>query len=240
MTLEERVIALAQAIGADIKTLSVGVTPIENNVVLFADFIQGSNAQNLPYFGAALNGGSSPVNSTNLSANRPGVVRLTSSTTINSGYRWQTDNNIRLGGKEVFQAGILLVNIPNITLRAGFHDSNSSTDAVDGVYLEVTGAGAVVLKTANNNVRTTSALLAQLVVNVWYKFKITMNADATSALGEIFNESNVLIGSQTITTNIPKTAGRELGAGVTCSMNATTAVGMIDLDYLKTVLKPAR
>lgn len=214
---------------------------LENNITLFSDFINNVSTQNTPYNGVSVNGGSSISNNTNISVNRPGITRISSSATVNSGYRWMTDvNNIRLGGREDFQAHFLLVTISNNLIRLGFHDTVSSADAVDGVYFEISSAGAVVLKCANNNVRTTSASLATLAINNFYKMKITLNNNGTSALGEVFSSNGSLLGSQTITTNIPIALGREVGAGIIATNSGTVGTAIFDLDYLNITLRPIR
>lgn len=44
----------------------------------------------------------------------------------------------------------------------------------------------------------------------------------------------VLVSCQTITTNIPTTAGRETGVGIVCTESTTTATAMCDLDFIYT------
>lgn len=195
----------------------------------------------MPYIGTAVNSGTTAFNGTNQTVNSPGIARLTSSTTLNSGYRWQTDANIRIGGREIHESRLMFLNIPNINLRIGFHDSNSVADAVDGAgYFEITGGGVAVFKTANNNARTTSVAVATLTNAIFYKFRVTVNSDATSVLGQIFDNNNVLVGSATITTNIPNALGRELASGILCINGGTIATAMIDVDYIKTILNPIR
>lgn len=204
------------------------VTPIFK-----ADFLSAATAGNYPFVGAAISTGTVAANTTNMTGNRPGVVRMTSSTTANSGYRWTTDvAPIRLKGDEVFVATIAPINFAITTMRCGFLDGTSSTDMVDGVYFEYTTTGALVLKTATNNTRTTSATITTLSLNTWYKLKIIVNSNATSVLGEVYDASGVFIASTTITTNIPTAAGRETGAGVVVTQSGTAAIAMLDLDFL--------
>lgn len=73
-----------------------------------------------------------------------------------------------------------------------------------------------------------------LSLNTWYKLKITVNSNATSVLGEVFDAAGTLISSQTITTNIPTAAGRETGVGIVCTESTTTATAMCDLDFIYT------
>lgn len=207
----------------------------EDNVVQYCEFITAATTANPPFVGAAISSGTNAANTTNLNASRPGVVRMTSSTTANGGYKWQTDvASIRLGGNEVFTTGIAPVNFTTTTMYAGFHDSTTSALPVDGVYFKYATSGVIVLETSNNSTRSTSATITTLSLNNWYKLKITMNSNATSALGEVFNAAGTLIGSATLTTNIPTTAGREVGSGITVTESTTTATAMLDLDYIRT------
>jgi len=114
----------------------------------------------------------------------------------------------------------------------GFHDSVTSADAVDGAYVEIPSTGNAVLKTANNSIRTTSATIATLVTGTQYRVRILMNSNATSVTAEIYNSAGTLLGSQSNTTNIPTTAGREFGHGYIATNSGTTALALIDMDYM--------
>lgn len=217
------------------------VTPAEDNVILFSDFLNVATTANPPFAGASISSGTVLNSTVNLNSNRQGVVRMTSSTTAGGGYRWQTDvTSMRLGGKEVFTCGIAPVNFTTTTMYAGFHDSTTATSPIDGVYFKYSTTGAVSLETSNSSAKTTSATIATLSLNTWYKLKITINSDATSVLGEIFNSTGTLLGSSSIATNIPKTAGREVGAGIAITESTTTATAMLDLDFLRIQYFPIR
>jgi len=205
----------------------------EDNVIHFTDFITAATTANIPFTGAAISSGTNAANTTNLNGNRPGVVRMTSSTTANGGYRWATDaTSIRIKGNETFTVGIAPVNFTTTTVRTGFLDATTVTDAVDGIYFEYATNGNIVLKTSNNSTRTTSSTITTLALNTWYKLKIIVNADATSVTGYVYDAAGALISSQTITTNIPTAAGRECGAGIVATESTTTATAMVDLDFL--------
>lgn len=204
--------------------------------IFFTEFVTVATTLNAPFTGTAISSGTNALNNTNMTVQRPGVTRMTSSTTANGGFRWQTDvTTIRLKGNEMFECAIAPVNFTTTTMRAGFHDATSITDAVDGAYFEYNNSGVIVLKTSNNSTRTTSATITTLSLNTWYKLRITVNADATSVLGEVFDANGTLINSVSNTTNIPTASGRECGAGIICTESTTTATAMCDLDYLKFV-----
>lgn len=203
----------------------------EKNVFYDTDFLSATN--NPPFTAAAITSGTNVANIVNMTGDHPGVVRMTSSTTANGGYRWMTDlTSMRFKGGETFTAVISPLNFATTTVRIGFHDATTITAPVDGAYLEYSNSGVLTLKTANNSTVTTSPTIATLSLNTWYKLKITVNSNATSILGELFDASGTLISSQSNTTNIPTASGREFGAGVIATESTVTATTMLDLDYL--------
>lgn len=166
-------------------------------------------------------------------ADHPGIQRCTSSTTTNSGCSFITAATaFRFGGGESTEFVFQIPSLTNTTLRVGFHDATSSTDAVDGAYIEVPGTGAAVCKTANNSTRTTSATIATLSAATWYRAMIRVDRTAANVFCEIFDTNGNSLGSQTNSANIPTTAGREFGHGFVATNSGTTAVGVVDMDYM--------
>jgi hypothetical protein len=90
----------------------------------------------------------------------------------------------------------------------------------------------IVGKTANNAVRTTSATIATLTVNTWYRCRIEINSNATQANFYVYDDSGTLLGSTNITTNIPTAAGRETGAGLVATNSGTTATLLAYFDFM--------
>lgn len=163
----------------------------------------------------------------------PGILRITSSTTANSGYRYDTSPDaIRLAGGEVSEIVFRINTLTNLTLRMGFRDNTSSTDVVDGSYIEVGATGAAVGKTANNSTRTTSATIATLSAGTWYRARIVVNRDATAVDFYIFSDAGNLLGSQQNTANIPTAASRETGHGLIATNSGTTATSLVDVDWM--------
>lgn len=166
-------------------------------------------------------------------ANHPGILQISSSTTANSGAYIRTEiTAFLIAGGERAEFIFRIPNLTNTTVRMGFLDTGTSTDATDGVYIEVPSTGDAVLKTANNNTRTTSATIATLAANTWYRAVIEVAGGAASATGSIFNGAGTLLGSQTNTTNIPTAAGRETGHGIVATNSGTTAVAILQIDYM--------
>jgi hypothetical protein len=186
----------------------------------------------------AVSSGTSTNTNATATVNNLGIARISSSTTANSGINIRSGGfNFLLKGNEVYTEIINPVTFTNTTHRAGIHDSTTSSDANNGVYFQYDGSGAIVLKTADNGTRTTSSTITTLVVGTWYKLRITVNSNATSVLGEVFNASGVLIASATNTTNIP-TSARILNLASITTNSGTTALALLDIDFmsLKTTL----
>jgi len=174
---------------------------------------------------------------TNTAAGHPGYMTTTSSATANSGhysYYLNLNTLMYFQGGEVYEAIYQpkVASNTNTTTRIGFHDATTVTDAVDGAYFEIPpGSFAVVAKTANNSTRTTSSTIGTLTVDNWYKFRITVNSNATSILFEIYDNAGALVGSQTNTANIPTTSARLFGAGYISTNSGTSATLLGWLDY---------
>jgi len=212
-----------------------------NSALYYTEFITAATTASPPFVGAAVSSGTSAVNTTNQTSERAGVLRLTSSTTANGGYKWSTDvTTYRIHAGDVVECAIAPVNFSTTTFRAGFLDATTSADAVDGVYFEYNTSGALLLKTSKNSTRTTSSTITTLSLNTWYKLRITINSDATAAYGDVFDASGAFIAGISVNTNIPTAAGRECGIGVIATESTTTATAMVDLDYIYARLKFTR
>lgn len=224
MDLKDRIKELAQAIGADIKAIRDSV-----KLKYYADFLSSTN---LPFVFTAISTGTTATTAITISPKHPGVYRITSSATANSGGRYQTDvTSILLSGSE---EGVLIFsprNLATLTLRGGFLDNINVTDAVDGVYFELTN-GNLVFKTANNSSRSTSATVAALTSASWYKVVITLNANATTATIKLYDDSQVLLGTTSLSTNIPTASGRTLGFGIIATNSGTAITDLCDVDFL--------
>lgn len=207
----------------------------DTNVSYANEFLIASATANDVYIGAAISAGTNASSIVNLTGNNPGVVRMTSSTTANSGYRWQTDlNTFFFKGGESFTAIINPLSFTTTTTRLGFVDTNTSADAVDGAYVEMSNSGVLILKTSNNSVRTTSATVATLSLNTWYKIKINVNANATAVIAEVYDATGTLLGTQSNTSNIPITSARAFGSGIVTTNSGVVATALMDLDFLRT------
>jgi len=208
---------------------------LKNNVVYyFADFANVAATLSPPWSGTAISTGTFTQNTTNFSANTSGVGRITKSTTANSGYRLQTDvNAFRIKGRETFRCRVNFAVFTTLTFRAGFIDTTTNADCVDGCYFELSGSGALVGKNSSNSVRTTSATVANLSLNTWYTFQIIVNFPGTDVSYICLDATGTLIGSGSVATNIPTAVGRETGSGLIATGSSATADVLVDVDYLE-------
>jgi hypothetical protein len=145
--------------------------------------------------------------------NHPGVVSINSGATANSGGQiaWGNPlNGILIKGGERFDCIFSAASLTNTLSRIGFHDGNSATDVVDGVYFDVgLNTGAITARTRSNSFPATSVNLMTITANTWYYLKIQINNNATSATFFIYDMLGAVLAQTTITDNFPITAGRD-------------------------------
>jgi hypothetical protein len=210
------------------------VQDIDNRLWGFFDsdfHLAATTSTNGPFSCLAVSGGVATATPTT-SANHPGIVRVTSSATANSGWRATASDRILIGGGEIFDAILRpLTDMSTITMRCGYTETTSVADNVDGVYFEQVGSGAVVGKTASNSSRTQSSTIATLSTNTWYHFRITVNSNASSVKFEIFSDSGTLLGTQSITSDIP--TARDTAAGFIVTSSLTVSTSIYDVDYMR-------
>ena len=196
-----------------------------------SDFhVAATSSTNGPFSCLAVSGGAATA-TPSTSTNHPGIVRVTSSATANSGWRATASDRILIGGGEIFDAVLKpLTDIGTVTMRCGYTETATVADNVDGAYFEMIGSGVVVGKTSNASTRTTSSTIATLSINTWYHFRICVNNDATSVKFDIFSDSGTLLGSQSITSNIPTA---DTAVGFICTGTGGAGVQYFDVDYIR-------
>lgn len=208
-----------------------------------SDFISGIGGD----LTATNSTGSTGVQATD-ATNRVGLVRTTTAASATGrSYINTAASAVRLGGGEwkyeiMLNPATLSTGTERYQLLAGFFDTYTAANQVDGVYFLYdeggvsTGSTAAAYwqtVTASNSVRTFNTSLTQTTVNAatWVRLTIIVNADATRA--EFFiNGTNVAVH----TGNIPSGSGRELGFGWGLIKSAGTTARTVDIDYLTTQL----
>ena len=193
------------------------------------DFFANSNFA--PYLGSAISSGTlgTPAGT----AEHPGVIRLQSSATPNSGYTIASHaNSIMIAGDEKYNAVFSLVTLSGSTYRLGFLDTASSSDATDGVYLEIDSSGVATGKTSTNGSRTPTDTTATLSASTWYRLSIELNSSATLATYTIKTDNGSTVWTNTVSATIPTSTGRECGAGVVATNSGSSPTTLIDMDYM--------
>lgn len=197
-----------------------------------ADFIQGGGNE-IPYAGTAIASGLSGANVAALEIPEIfGARRIVSSTTTNSGFRFQMATGIRTTAGLFSRAIMAPLNAhTGTTVRLGFHDATVSNDAVDGVYFEI-AEGVAVLKAANNSTRTTSAESLALSLSTFYIFDIEFTS-TTEAVGRIIDlVTGVVLQTFSVASNIPTSNTRLFFHGLVAPNVGVVAVDLCSVDYL--------
>ena len=183
-----------------------------------------------PFLGAAISSGvnSGTIPTSASLGHNPFGAFIRSSTTANSGYRYMTTSQATMffgGGLAFkFRGKFLWRAFTGSTVRIGFHDALTITDAADGAYFEIVDA-VVSCKTANNSVRTTAGTTLTALVDRVYTFDIDVDSTGANARFRVYeNLGGTAVLDQTITTNIPTTFARAFGAGVVATNSGTVAV----------------
>lgn len=199
------------------------------------DFL--SPTQVSPWTGAAIATGSSA--GTTGTALHPGVIAISSSASVNSGYRHMTGtSNILLAGGEdthiCFKTGAAL---SPIIRKMGFHNSTNSADPVDGVYCKILD-GVITGQTANASSISITTSNYLLTANTWYRLEIFLNNNATLATFKLFEDNSLtVLWTDSLNTNIP-TAETGHGDVITKNTGGATVIG--SLDYMDVCLPKAR
>jgi len=190
-----------------------------------------STALIAPWFAAAtVSGTSTAVTGT---ANHPGIVTLTSSTSANSGYAYALGtSSFLLAGTEVTEFIFQVVTTANTTARLGFQDSNSSTAPTDGAWVNI-AATTLDGRTASNTTSSTTGTNYTITASVWYRAKVVVNSDATQMDFYLYTcADGVQVWTNNLTTNIPTAAGRETGQSAVATNSGTTALELVDMDFM--------
>jgi hypothetical protein len=220
---------------------NLSIMELRKQCVYYTDCLAANGASFGEFVGSAISSGTVSVSTGISFVNRPGLVRFRSSTTANSGYHvGLSANNLILSGRELCVASLIPSAFANTTTRIGFHDTLTSTDAVDGCYFEIAPTGVVTGKTSNNSIRSSTATNFTLITGTYYTLKIELNNNATLATFTILSESDVTLWTNTLSTNIPTALGRETGMGVISTNSGTTATDLIHLDFLGVEIYPSR
>lgn len=166
--------------------------------------------------------------------NYVGVVTLTASSSTGRANISKNSITLRFGlGAFTSEFSIILptlsIGAQEYLVRIGYGSSTTATDHTNGVYFEynrATSGNFWIIKTANNNVHTTTVSASAIVANTWYRLGIQVNDVGTLAT---FLVNGVSIG--TIATNIPTAINRFCSPNALISRVTSTSANSITLDY---------
>lgn len=178
--------------------------------------------------------GSGQTSQTSPSSNRPGIVRnSTGTTTTGRGAINFYTLSTRLGsGRCVAIADLNIQTLSDATntytITFGFVDSlNPITHGVAWRYSNGINSGKWQGVTSSAGTQTLVDSGTTVATNTWYRLAIDINASGTNA---DFYLNNSLI--QSVTTNIPISAGQETRFTMSILKSAGTTARTFDLDYL--------
>jgi len=177
-------------------------------------------------------------------SNHPGTATISAnSVALNSGYQYSiTGTSTYLLSSNYMTAfsfkPIVINNVQNLTnIRYGFMDIFTVGAITDGVYFNITqiiNTNQLMVKgiARNNSVESQTTVPFNLTNNTWYTGIIYIYSP-TLATFYIYNESEVLIWNDSVTTRIPTTNPRQTSHAFVGyrSGNATTQI-ISYLDYI--------
>jgi len=165
----------------------------------------------------------------------PGVVRITSSTSADSGATIVLNSKTAflLAGSESSRCWFRPQTLSGTTTRIGFHDASEFSGVTDGAFFYVDPATGIIYGKTSAAAVSTTGTGYQLVTDTWYLAILVLNSDASRVDFSLYDDAGSLLWTDFLTSNIPTAAGRELGHGLKSTNSGTTAVALTDVDYLE-------
>jgi hypothetical protein len=167
-------------------------------------------------------------------------VTIRSSATINSGWRWYTENQniVLFGGSNqseyVFECRFWIETLASRTVRAGFHDTATSAAPTDGVYFEFNGTNWAG-KTMNTGSGSTTATSFVPTIQNWYRLKIETDVDPSNLVTfTIYDETGggAQVWTDTLALTLPSLVVDGMGAGVIATYGVAAAASIGALAYI--------
>ena len=214
---------------------------LRHEVFESTDFYGATTSWSLPWAFEVVSGGGSASTLAG-DAKHQGIVRTVSSTAAGSGIRVRLAiNTFLLTGGETSTLWFRPQTLAGTTRHHGYHDTIVAANPVDGAWIwQDPATGIIYGRTINNAGNSTTGTGYQLVTNTWYCEKIVVNDDATRVDFYLYAEDGTELWHDFLTTNIPTAAGDEVGHAVVSSNSGTTAVNLVDLDYLSLLIPDRR
>ena len=213
----------------------------QNVRVISSDFIGTVAAAYTPFTFAGYNGGNTSTTSY-LNGTNPGVVRMSSTTTPNSGgvlssNSLSTGNITPVVGQQmdfVFRTPNTIIGAGS-TIRAGYMmAANTVTDATQGFYMEIVD-NQLYGKTSATSSRSQTATAYSLTNGgIWFHMRVLYKATSLIEYS-LYNMAGTLLWSDTLTTNIPTSL---IGCNILAFSSATNTSNteMVNMDFVSFTL----
>ncbi|POR20815.1 hypothetical protein BWK58_13460 [Flavobacterium columnare] len=217
----------------------------ENYVHLFSEFLTNSPSANSTSFnGLTISGGTTSIDVSEVK--HPGIVKLSSSATINSGFQWISANTqvgtFSMDGNQEFTTILKPVTLSTTRFVAGLFPYSGPISGypnyVDyGVIVRYDGSNLIFAIVDQGVEVFTKNLLP--ITSQWYKVKITINETATTARAIISNNQGTVLADETANLVLPLNNGTStLFNYIVSGWNTTsTAVDIMKLDYISCKFK---
>lgn len=166
-----------------------------------------------------------------------GLVRLTKSTTTNSGYYIRLNDRGYIGSIPRIFKSIFSVGYPGsevYTVKSGFQTSFTSSNPIEGVFIKaVSTAGTSILTftgmTGNGTSNSTTPSSYTGASDTFYTSEVSMVSGL--ATFKLYSAAGALLWSDTLTTNLPL-GSNDTPASFVATGTGTSAFTMCMLDYL--------
>jgi hypothetical protein len=201
--------------------------PTNGKFLLYEQEFYNDTSYGEPWSGWATGSGTIAMFS---GANRPGVVKLVSSATAGSGYKYATESlGLCLSGGETTEL-IFNRNVNDATIRMTF-GFNCGHDLADAVVIEVNNL-TLKGRVSKADVDTFTASTYTLVASTWYKAKIEVNRDKSGARFILYDEAGVKVWEESVVAAVPITPTTVDQGVYATSSGTTTGVTLVLLDYM--------
>jgi uncharacterized protein with putative carbohydrate binding module len=162
-----------------------------------------------------------------------GIARITQSG-ANTGYRFFPSTSLitYLGGGESVEIIFQAQSTSNTVFRLGFQDGVTTTAPNNGAWVNVAGT-TLSGKTAANGTTSTTGTTYTISATTWYRMRVFVSDNAGTVYFELYTCSDgALVWSDSLTTNIPTVAGREVLVGALFYKTTAGTVDLADIDWL--------
>jgi len=211
----------------------------------WTDFEDTNTQVNDPFFGGVILSGTltvvPPVGLIQVGTH--GLCLIRSSTTSNSGGRWNTSTDRLVGQADLYFRAILAIadDMALKTVRFGFYDATLITAPVDGTFFElVPGSMVCTPKSRSNNIETAAGTTYTLAADTYYIFEVYWTSTSSINFRILSMDGLTEHLNVDITTDIPTGTSRVFGAGLIATSSDTLADNLLVIDYMGVGFKNRR